>query len=114
MSDSQYPDLKKVQFYEQLLPRLAALPGVESVSAGFPLPLSQNNIGISFSIEGPAKLSITRPNDHFADSEMLFLFANLPGAPFCLRTIPKRRRWSSSTRRSRENTFRARIPSASG
>jgi predicted permease len=52
MSDSQYPDLKKVQFYEQLLPRLAALPGVESVSAGFPLPLSQNNIGISFSIEG--------------------------------------------------------------
>ena len=52
MSDTQYPDLKKVQFYEQLLPRLAALPGVETVSAGYPLPLSEHNIGIGFAIEG--------------------------------------------------------------
>ena len=40
----------------------------------------RDGASISFSIEGPAKLSITRPNDHFADSEMLFLFANLPDA----------------------------------
>ncbi len=52
MSDTQYPDLKKVHFYEQLLPRLAALPGVETVSAGYPLPLSEHNIGIGFAIEG--------------------------------------------------------------
>ena len=52
MSDTQYPDLKKVRFYEQLLPRLAALPGVETVSAGYPLPLSEHNIGIAFAIEG--------------------------------------------------------------
>jgi hypothetical protein len=33
---------------------------------------------ISFPLTGPAKLSITRPGDHFGDSEMLFLFANPP------------------------------------
>jgi hypothetical protein len=30
---------------------------------------------IRFQLSGPAKLSITRPDDHFGDSEMLFLFA---------------------------------------
>ncbi len=33
---------------------------------------------ITFSIAGPAKLSISRPGDHAANSEMLFLFANAP------------------------------------
>ncbi len=33
---------------------------------------------ISFSIAHPLKLSISRPGDHFAASEMLFLFANAP------------------------------------
>jgi PKD repeat protein len=35
---------------------------------------------ITFPLTGPAKLCITRPNDHYADSEMLFLFANQPDA----------------------------------
>jgi hypothetical protein len=33
---------------------------------------------ITFRIPGPIKLSITRPGQHFEDSEMLFLFANPP------------------------------------
>lgn len=33
---------------------------------------------ITFTIPGPVKLSISRPGDHFGDSEMLFLFANAP------------------------------------
>lgn len=33
---------------------------------------------ITFSIAGPGKLSISRPGDHFADADMLFLFANPP------------------------------------
>jgi hypothetical protein len=33
---------------------------------------------ITFTIHGPQKLSIERPGDHFADGQMLFLFANLP------------------------------------
>lgn len=33
---------------------------------------------ISFTLTHPAKLSITRPGDHLAGAEMLFLFANAP------------------------------------
>src|SRR5580698_350103 len=40
------------RFYEQLLARLSALPGVESVSAGWPLPMSGSSATISFNIQG--------------------------------------------------------------
>ncbi len=33
---------------------------------------------LSFHLDGPAKLTIARPGDHFSDAEMLFLFANEP------------------------------------
>jgi len=36
---TRYPHAKKVTFYNELLPKLAALPGVHSVSGGRPLPL---------------------------------------------------------------------------
>jgi predicted permease len=52
LPDNQYPSLKRVQFQQELLSRLSALPGVESASSGYPLPLSNHNIGIGFSIEG--------------------------------------------------------------
>jgi predicted permease len=52
LPDNQYPSLKRAQFQEELLSRLAALPGIESVSSGYPLPLSQHNIGIGFTVEG--------------------------------------------------------------
>ena len=35
---------------------------------------------IVFAIPGPIKLSLSRPGEHFADSEMLFLFGNLPSS----------------------------------
>jgi putative ABC transport system permease protein len=62
---AQYPDAKKIEFYKLLLPRLAVLPGVQSVAAGFPLPLLNGNIGVSFEIEGRP----TAPGD--APSEQL-------------------------------------------
>ena len=79
LPDNQYPSLKRVQFQEDLLSRLAALPGVESVSSGFPIPLSQHNIGVGFSIEGrptakgdepEAPLTIVTPRvlPHHADT----------------------------------------------
>jgi predicted permease len=52
LPDNQYPSLKRVQFQEELLSRLAVLPGVESVSSGYPIPLSQHNIGVGFTVEG--------------------------------------------------------------
>lgn len=41
-----------LQFYSQLVARLSALPGVKSASAGWPLPMSDSNATISFTIEG--------------------------------------------------------------
>lgn len=52
LPDSQYPGIKRVKFYEQLLPKLAALPGVQSVAAGWPIPLGRGDFSISFTIEG--------------------------------------------------------------
>jgi predicted permease len=41
-----------LQFYDQLVARLSGLPGVQSASAGWPLPMSGSNASISFSIAG--------------------------------------------------------------
>lgn len=43
---------QRFQFYQQLLTRLSALPGVESASAGWPLPMSPSAADISFNIQG--------------------------------------------------------------
>ena len=70
LPDSRYTSAQQVQFYDQLLPRVRALPGVESASAGWPLPLTGNGMRISFDIEGhslpqgdrnAARVSIARP-----------------------------------------------------
>lgn len=39
---------------------------------------TRNGATITFTLDHPAKLSITRPGDHLAGAEMLFLFANEP------------------------------------
>ncbi|HME36367.1 MAG TPA: ABC transporter permease [Candidatus Sulfotelmatobacter sp.] len=39
LTNKRYPDPRKVDYYKRLLPELAALPGVESVSSGHPLPI---------------------------------------------------------------------------
>lgn len=61
-----YPDSKEfiprvLQFYDQLLPRLDALPGVKSAAAGWPLPFSDDHIGISFEAEGHPVAKGDRP-----------------------------------------------------
>jgi predicted permease len=48
----RYPHDRRLQFYDAFLARLAALPGVQSAAAGYPLPLTSGYIDISFSIEG--------------------------------------------------------------
>jgi len=50
---AKYPDPEKHrQFFEQTLPKLAALPGVEAAGAAFPMPFSGNDTGSTFSIAG--------------------------------------------------------------
>jgi putative ABC transport system permease protein len=50
---AKYPEREKHrQFFEQTLPKLAALPGVEAAGAAFPMPFSGNDTGSTFSIAG--------------------------------------------------------------
>jgi putative ABC transport system permease protein len=50
---AKYPDPEKHrQFFEQILPKLAALPGVEAAGGAFPMPFSGNDTGSTFSIAG--------------------------------------------------------------
>ena len=62
----RYPRQQKIQFYHRLFERLAALPGVQSVSAGFPLPLSGNNIDIDIAIEGRPAAKGDEPSEQIA------------------------------------------------
>jgi putative ABC transport system permease protein len=52
LPSNKYSDQQQMDFYNQLLPRLRALPGVSSAAAVTPLPLSGNNAQITFQIEG--------------------------------------------------------------
>jgi putative ABC transport system permease protein len=53
MPDARYKeDSRRVAFFDQLLPRLRALPGVQSVGAAMALPLSGMDFNISFSVTG--------------------------------------------------------------
>ncbi len=45
---------KQVAFFSDLLPRLAALPGVQSAAAGYPLPFSGSRFMLAFAAEGQA------------------------------------------------------------
>ncbi len=55
LPDSRYKeDAKRIAFFEALLPRLRALPGVRSTGAVMGLPLSGMNFNISFDDRGPA------------------------------------------------------------
>jgi predicted permease len=51
LPENRYSRDKRIEFYQDVVPRLRTLPGVTSVSAGWPLPLSSSGIGISFDIE---------------------------------------------------------------
>ncbi len=50
---AKYPEPEKHrQFFEQIIPKLGALPGVESAGAAFPMPFSNNDWGSIFAIVG--------------------------------------------------------------
>jgi putative ABC transport system permease protein len=52
LPDVRYPTEKQAHFYNDLLTRVRALPGVQSASAVLPLPLSGDRFAISFKIDG--------------------------------------------------------------
>jgi putative ABC transport system permease protein len=53
LAKARYPNPEQqIHFFDQLLPKLAALPGIESVGAVAPLPFSGDNRGSTFTIVG--------------------------------------------------------------
>ncbi len=52
LPDSRYPFTKQVAFYDQLLPELSRLPGVEGAAIVGPLPLSGSRYTIGFELPG--------------------------------------------------------------
>jgi putative ABC transport system permease protein len=63
---ARYPDLQRLRFYDRLVEKLKALPGVQSVAAGYPLPLEGGNIGITFQIEGRPTAPGDAPSEQVA------------------------------------------------
>jgi putative ABC transport system permease protein len=51
LPEPQYNAAQEVAFYDQLLERMRALPGVESAAGVWPLPLGGDNLTVSFNIE---------------------------------------------------------------
>lgn len=51
LPEANYPEAQQVDFHARLRERLAAVPGVVSVGAGSPLPLTGHQITISFDIQ---------------------------------------------------------------
>ncbi len=52
LPDAKYPFAKQTQFARELMPKIAALPGVESAAGIFPLPMGGSEIRTSVRIEG--------------------------------------------------------------
>jgi putative ABC transport system permease protein len=52
LTQVRYPDAKKAAFYEALLPKLAALPGVSMASGGYPLPLFGHFASATVEVDG--------------------------------------------------------------
>jgi predicted permease len=62
LSQKRFPDPTKVPFFAKVLPQLAALPGVESVSSGHPLPLyGSRGMSGNFTIPGRIAPSDDQP-----------------------------------------------------
>lgn len=66
LAENDYKHDQKIQFMNQLMPRLAALPGVKSASAGWPLPMAYGRFGISFTVEGHNVAQADRPTEQLA------------------------------------------------
>jgi predicted permease len=63
LPDNEYNHDRKIQFIEQLLPRLASLPGVKSASSGWPMPMSGSNASVSFTVEGHPVAKADHPSE---------------------------------------------------
>jgi predicted permease len=96
MTDQAYPEQKKIQFFNDFLGRLKALPGAKSATAAFPLPFSGGNMSLTFEIQGrpskpgdepDARATVVEP-DYFQTLEIPLRRGRLPGANDNRETAP--------------------------
>jgi len=66
LPDTQYNPTQQVVFYDQLLQRLRAVPGVQSAAGVWPLPLGGDNATVSFNIEERPEGPSNRPSARMA------------------------------------------------
>ncbi|HEY0784384.1 MAG TPA: ABC transporter permease [Acidobacteriaceae bacterium] len=62
MPEKRYGDQRRLQFSQQLQARFAALPGVTDAAFGYPMPMSQNGMSLSFSIDGRPSATGNQPS----------------------------------------------------
>ncbi|MGH9703897.1 MAG: ABC transporter permease [Candidatus Acidiferrales bacterium] len=67
LPDARYNVSQQAAFFEQLLNRTRALPGVRSAAAVEPLPLSSDQIQVSFTIEGRPVAKSDEPSTNYRD-----------------------------------------------
>jgi putative ABC transport system permease protein len=79
LPETKYNRHRQIQFFIDLKSRLESMPGVQSASAIFPLPLSGNSYSISFEIEGRPMAPKDHPNaDFFTTSVGYFRAMGIP------------------------------------
>jgi len=66
LPESQYKEPRQVAFYDQLLDRIRALPGVQSAAGVWPLPMDDDNATVSFNIEERPLGPSNRPSARMA------------------------------------------------
>lgn len=64
--EGRYDDQRRIAFFQQLLARLQARPGIRAASAAFPLPLTGGDMRISFSIAGQPHAKGEEPSERAA------------------------------------------------
>jgi putative ABC transport system permease protein len=69
LPEVRYNSEKQSGFYHDLASRIGSLPGVQSASAVFPLPLSGDRFGISFQIDGRPVAPKDEPSGDFFAAE---------------------------------------------
>ena len=79
LPQSQYSTGQQVAFYDRLLERVRALPGVETAAGVWPLPLGGDSVTISFNIEERPSGPSNRPSANMAlATPDYFLTAAIP------------------------------------
>jgi putative ABC transport system permease protein len=66
LPEPQYNAAQEVAFYDRLLERLRALPGVESAAGAWPMPLAGDNATIGFNIEERPAAPADQPSARMA------------------------------------------------